>query len=372
MNKKYTDLFESITLNCGAVLEDRFVMAPMVVNGALPDGSPSNEDIAYFERRNKVGGMLITGATTVSELGAGFKQPLILSDDSHIEGFRKLAQAMKANGSKAIIQLTHNGREANIAYEKLGRVVAPSDIKFPFLPYTPEALRAEEIEKIIGEFGEATRRAIEAGFDGVEIHGANHYLLQQFFSSYSNVRDDYWGGTQALRMQFPLDILVEVKRVVEEYAPENFIVGYRISPEEVHGSIIGYTIDDSLELIEEIVEEGVDYLHISLFGDKDADIIGYKRVAKVGMKTSPMNKIIKDKVAGRTALIVVGNIDSAESALDALNYGDLFAMGEIALFDPDMRSKIKEGKEEAVTADVAKKEIASLALTKDIEEEYFG
>lgn len=349
MHTKYTELFTPITLNNGVMLKDRFVMAPMVVQGGTIAGDASNEDIAYFRRRQNVGAMLITGATAVSENGVGFTNPLKLTTDAHIESFTELAQTMKAAGSKAIIQLIHNGREANVSYEKYGKVLAPSAVEFPFLNYVPIALTNDEIFEIIADFGRATLRAIKAGFDGVEIHGANHYLLQQFFSAYSNVRTDNWGGSIEKRMRFPLAVLTEVKRVVAEHAPKEFIVGYRISPEEVHGETVGYTIDDSLLLIDKIADIGVDYLHSSLFGNRAAGVIGYKKVAQVGDTSRAMNALIRDTIDERTKLIVVGNVDAPKAMLDALNYGDMFAMGELALRDPEARTKISNNKEDTVS-----------------------
>ena len=96
-----------------------------------------------------------------------------------------------------------------------------------------------DILRIIKSFGEATKRAIDSGFDGVEIHGANHYLLQQFFSKYSNRRTDQWGGSLENRMRFSLEVLKEVKSVVKSHAKDDFIVGFRFCPEEIHGENIG-------------------------------------------------------------------------------------------------------------------------------------
>ena len=125
----------------------------------------------------------------------------------------------------------------------------------------PEELSPKKIKEFIKDYGEATRRAIEAGFDGVEIHGANHYLIQQFFSAYSNRRKDQWGGSLTKRMNFALEVVDEINNVVENYAEEPFLVGYRISPEEVHGENIGYTVDEAAKLVKEIIKSGIDYIH---------------------------------------------------------------------------------------------------------------
>ena len=127
---------------------------------------------------------------------------------------------------------------------------------------TPVALTAEEVEGMIGKFGEAVRRAIQAGFDGVEIHGANTYLIQQFFSPNSNQRDDEWGGSRENRAKFPLAVLDITHKMVRQYADDAFIIGYRFSPEELE--VPGIRFEDTLYLLEKLAARGVDYLHFSL------------------------------------------------------------------------------------------------------------
>ncbi|AQS53585.1 putative oxidoreductase [Jeotgalibaca dankookensis] len=194
MTNNYKALLESFKLPNGATLPNRIAMSPMLVLASTAEGEITEEDLSYFDKRSQVAGMLITGAASVSKGGRGAEKQINVSTDEIIPGLKKLAETMKKDGNKAILQLHHAGREAIAAYESYGQVVAPSAIDFPFLPYTPKELSHEEILTIIKEFGEATERAIKAGFDGVEIHGANHYLIQQFFSSYSNTREDEWAA----------------------------------------------------------------------------------------------------------------------------------------------------------------------------------
>lgn len=263
MNEKYAPLFEKITLGNGVELKNRFGMAPMLVFGSNDDDTVGEADYAYWNVRNNVGNLLISGAMTVPRNGHGMPNQLTAYSDTNMEGLKKLVGIMKAKGNKAIMQLHHAGRESVGTYKNFGYVVAPSAINFPFLQYVPKELTHEEILQIIEDYGEATRRAIEAGFDGVEVHGANHYLLQQFFSAYSNTREDEWGGSLEKRMAFPLAVLKKVKEVAASKANKDFIVGYRISPEEVHGDTVGYTVDDAVLLVDEVIKGGADYIHIS-------------------------------------------------------------------------------------------------------------
>lgn len=351
--KNNTKLLDSITLPNGTTLPHRTAMAPMVVMGANDDGTISDSDLAYFDKRSDVAGLIITGAAYVNKMAYGFDGQISISKDEDIPGLKKLAETAKKDGNKIVVQLHHAGREA--LHSKLGKVVAPSAVEFPFLDYVPEALSNEEIEETIKDFGRATKRAIEAGFDGVEVHGANHYLLQQFFSAYSNRRTDKWGSSLANRMRFPLEVVKEVKRVVKESEKEDFIVGYRISPEEIHEDNTGYTIDESLQLIEKVVSERVDYVHLSLF---------------TGYRTGPNNStksygdLVKEVVNDRCPIIIVSNIFTVEDALDALNYGDIVAIGRAALIEPAFTKKIREGNEKEIITSV--KNLESLAMPEKV------
>lgn len=339
MQEKYQPLFQDLKLNNGVTLHNRLAMCPMLVFAANEDGTPSDTDLAYFAKRNEFGQLLITGATTFMPNTKCGPNQLSIENDDAIASFRKLAKVMQEHGNKAIVQLQHPGREASVGYAKAGVAYAPSAINFPFLKYPVKELTNAEIEEIIAGFGKATARLIKAGFDGVEIHGANHYLLQQFFSAYSNRRNDHWGGSLEKRMNFPLAVTKEVIRVARELKPD-FIVGYRISPEEVHGGNVGYTIDESLELIDQLSQLDLDYLHTSTYGGGNFEKDAYKALALKGNQAKPVNALIKDKIAQREAMIVSGSIRTPAEALDALNYGDIVAMGVVALSDPQFTNKI--------------------------------
>jgi 2,4-dienoyl-CoA reductase-like NADH-dependent reductase (Old Yellow Enzyme family) len=341
MENKFEQLVEPITLPNGVTLQNRLAMAPMVVKGANEDGTISELDLAYFGKRSDVAGMIITGAAYVNEMACGFAGQISISKDEDIEGLKKLAAVAKKDGNKAIVQLHHAGREGLV--EKLGRVVAPSALNFSFLKVVPEELTAEEIEETIKDFGRAAKRALEAGFDGVEIHGANHYLLQQFFSAFSNQRNDEYGGSLEKRMSFPLAVVKEVRRVVTESGRKDFIVGYRICPDEIHGDTVGYTLNESLQLIDRVVEAGVDYLHISIF-------TGYQ-TAPEGMQQS-YGQQIKVVVNERCPVMIVSTVFTAEDALDALNHGDIVAIGRAAIVEPQFARKVREGREEEIATSV--------------------
>ena len=241
------NLNEPLTFKHGAVLKNRFVQPPMLTNSGK-DGFATDDTINYYAAHSKAGSMIITEYMYVSETGGPAlscqrgNEQLAVYDDKFIPQLTKVAQAMKKDGNKAIMQIANTGREAagRVALSEKP-VYAPTAMDFPFLPYKVHEFNNEQIEQMVQDFAEATKRAIKAGFDGVEIHGANHYLIQQFFSAYSNKRTDHWGGSLAKRMNFPLAVVKAVTDVVKKDAPADFIVGYRISPEEINPGSVGYT-----------------------------------------------------------------------------------------------------------------------------------
>lgn len=184
---------------------------------------------------------------TISALA--FPGAIGIDNDEKIAGLAKIADAIKSKGSKALLQIYHGGRMVDPKLIGGRTPVGPSAVAAPRDgAATPVALTAEEVEGMIGKFGEAVRRAIQAGFDGVEIHGANTYLIQQFFSPNSNQRDDEWGGSRENRAKFPLAVLDITHKMVRQYADDAFIIGYRFSPEELE--VPGIRFEDTLYLLE--------------------------------------------------------------------------------------------------------------------------
>ncbi len=180
-----------------------------------------------------------------------------------LPGLRHLATTIKKDGAKAVLQIFNAGRKSTSQVLRGEKPVSASAIAAEFPPdsETPRALEAEEVEQIIADFGAATRRAIQAGFDGIELHGANTYLLQQFYSPNSNQRTDKWGGNREKRMRFPLAVIKEITETIKQYASDSFLLGYRISPEEVETP--GICLEDTLYLAEKIKDQ-VGYIHLSM------------------------------------------------------------------------------------------------------------
>ena len=344
MNKKYEKLFETVTLPNGVELKNRFVLAPLTHISSNDDGTISDVEIPYIEKRSKDVGLAINAASNVNDIGKAFPGQPSVAHDSDIEGLKRLAQAMKKNGAKALVQIHHGGAQALANLTPNGDVVAPSPITLKSFGQQHEhdarEITPKEIEQTIKDFGEATRRVIEAGFDGVEIHGANHYLIHQFVSPYYNRRNDEWSD----HMKFPTAVIDEVLKAKSEYASDDFIVGYRLSPEEAESP--GISMEITEQLINTITEKSIDYVHISL-----GDIHSTTREGKYAGQERL--KLIHQWVDGRIPVIGVGSVFTADDALDAIESTgvELVALGREIVLDYNFISKIQEGKEDEILSE---------------------
>uniref|UniRef100_A0A8R2BAD5 NADH:flavin oxidoreductase/NADH oxidase N-terminal domain-containing protein n=2 Tax=cellular organisms TaxID=131567 RepID=A0A8R2BAD5_ACYPI len=196
MNKKYEPLFKSLKLPNGVEVKNRFVLAPLTHISSNEDGTISDIEIPYIEKRSQDVGISITAASYVEPLGQAFPGQPSVSKEADLAGLKKQAEVMKKNGAKALIQIHHGGAMSLPGLTPTGEAAAPSEVEVKGFgqqeTHVARALTVEEIEHTIESFANATKIAIDAGFDGVEIHGANHYLIHQFFSPYYNRRDDEW------------------------------------------------------------------------------------------------------------------------------------------------------------------------------------
>lgn len=354
MNSKYQDLFSPYTFSNGIELKNRIVMAPMTHWSSNSDGTVSDAEIAYYSRRSKGVSMVITACIYVTANGKGFHDEFAGDHDDMIPGLRKLATTIKEQGAKAVLQIFHGGKLCPPELVPNGELVSASDIPAEGAP-TPRPLTEAEVEDIIQAFGETTRRAIEAGFDGVEIHGANGYLIQQFFSPYSNRRTDRFGGSLEKRMTFPLAIIDEVKRVVDQHATSPFLVGYRFSPEEPETP--GITMEDTLAFVDVLANKGLDYLHVSVLDFFSTPHRGVKDTSKTRMQ------YLLEKIDGRVPLIGVGSIYSAEDAHQAFQTGvPLLAIGREMIIDPDWVQKVAEGRESEIVTKLQKDQQQQLMI----------
>lgn len=362
MNKNNEGLLSTFTFSNGIELKNRLVMAPMTNFSSNQDGTVTEEEVKYYARRSNGVSMVITACTYVTANGKGFHGEFGADSDEMIPSLKKLAQGIKDQGAKAVLQIFHGGRMCPPELVPNGEIVSASDIpaeqggvSTEEPDVKPRALTEEEVEGIIDAFGETTRRAIEAGFDGVEIHGANGYLIQQFFSPHSNRREDRFGGSLEKRMTFPLAVVDKVKSVVKEHAASPFIVGYRFSPEEPETP--GITMDETLSLVDALADKDLDYLHVSLFE--------FFSKPKRGVEDLEKSRIayLQETINNRVPLIGVGSIYSAQDAREAFESGvPLLALGRELIIDPDWVQKLEEGKEDEIVTKLDKEKQEQLVV----------
>ena len=335
MNSNYKNILSPFTFPVSGIeVANRIVMAPMTTFSGNDDGTTTDAEVAYYKERNQAAGLLITACAYVIRPGKGFHGQIGADTDELIPSLRRIAEALKANGNKAILQIYHGGRMSPPEELPDGQSVSASAVAAEREgAQVPREMTESEIEETIAAYGEATRRAIAAGFDGVEIHGANTYLIQQFFSPHSNRRTDKWGGDLIKRMTFPLAVVDSVKRAAA-LAGRPFLVGYRISPEEMENP--GITMEDTLYLAEALSHKKLDYLHVSVM-DFWAGSMRDKQ------DTAARAQLIAAKVGHILPVIGVGGFHTPEDAEKVLTMGiPLVAMGRELLMDPHWLTKVKE------------------------------
>lgn len=320
----------------GLEVKNRIVMSPMTTMASFYNGMVTKEEIAYYALRAGGPGMIVTGVANVSESGKGFEGELSITRDEMIPGLSKLAKGIQKDDTKAILQIFHAGRKSTSKVLRGEQPVSASEIaaSYPADSEVPRALTEKEILQIIEDFGEATRRAIVAGFDGVELHGANTYLLQQFYSENANQREDDWGGSRDKRLKFPLAVIEKVNQVVAKYSKGPFLVGYRISPEEIETP--GIRLADSLYFVDQIKDK-ISYLHLSMGS--------YQRTS-LNDKTDTRSLVsqFSEKTKGVVPLIGVGSVESPADAEAALADGaDFVAIGRELIREPKWVQKAAAG-----------------------------
>ena len=329
-----------ITLPNGVEIKNRVVLPPMTEQMSFEDGSVTLEEIHYMQQRAGGVGLFITPVAYINKEGKGFEGQLGVEDDGKIPGLAKLAHAIKARGAKAILQMFSAGRMTNQWITRGLQPVSASAVAAPRQgAETPRELSGDEVVSLINDFAEATRRAIQAGFDGIELHGANTYLLQQFVSPHSNRRTDQWGGSLDKRLALPMAVIDAVMKVKQQYGRADFIVGYRLSPEEIEEP--GITLADTRYFVEKLQETALDYIHVSLGSV-------WRPSLRDKHNTVPIVTQLK-AVSPRKPIIAVGNIRTPEQAEEVMQSGiDFVALGHQLIIEPNWVEKVVAGNEETI------------------------
>ena len=342
-------LFEKYTFNNNVVAPSLLSVAPMTLFGSNPDGTLSEEEKEFFKMRATNVGLYVLGACCTSLEGIAFENQPRAFDDKDIPHNAERAKLIKDQGALAINQIHHGGC---LALKKLTGVpvkAVSADFYNKELEKKGELnennrtvdLTDEEIKRIINDFAKATEISIKAGFDGIEIHGANNYLIQQFYSGYYNKRTDEWGGSLEKRMKFPLEVVDACCKVRDKYNKPEFIIGYRLSPEEPFEE--GITMTETLALVRALLKKPLQFIHVS----QAKFFQEVRRGEGVGI---PRLKVIHDEIKGKMALVGVGGLFNDKEFNKALNSGyvEFIGGGKTFLLNKDLGVLLKEGKSDKI------------------------
>lgn len=318
-----TDLFAPMSLAHGPAMKNRFMLAPLTNLQSHADGTLSDDEFNWLTRRARGGfGLTMTCAAHVQAVGQGFPGQLGVFGDQHLEGLTRLAKAIRSAGSLAALQMHHAGNRS--PKDLVGQPVCPSDD-----PDTgARELSLGEVEQLVEDFVAAAARAEEAGFDGVEIHGAHGYLLAQFLSPEINRREDRYGGSVENRAR----ILFEIIDGVRGRTGKDFQLGLRLSPER-----FGLKLRDILETAQAILSAGrIDYLDMSLW-----DVL--KEPAEEEHKGRSLMSYFTELDRGNVRLGVAGKVTSPAIAARMLDDGaDYVLIGRAAILHHDFPERARD------------------------------
>ncbi len=320
-------------------LKNRIVMSPLTRSRAI--GNVPNELLEKYYRLRADAGLIITEGTSPSPNGLGYARIPGMFSDAQVQGWKRVTDGVHQAGGKIFVQLMHCGRVCHTANMPAGsKVIAPSAIALPGDMWTdssgmqansmPAEMSEADIAHTIAEYVTAANRAIEAGFDGVELHGANGYLIDQFLNTASNQRTDQWGGSIENRIRFAVEI---AKATAAAIGADR--IGMRISPYGAFNGMAPDALMDTLyeRLINELNTVGLAYIHIV-----DHSAMGAPEV-------SPTLKAkLRDTFKG--AYIMSGGYDLARANADLdAKRGDLVAFGRPFISNPDLVKKLQNGTE---------------------------
>lgn len=337
MSQHFSKLFSSYKLG-GITLSNRIVMAPMTRSRAI--GNIPNDLMAEYYGARAGAGLLITEGTSPSPNGLGYARIPGIYSDAQIAGWKKVTDAVHQNGGHIFVQMMHTGRITHpLNLPEGAEVVGASAIAAANTPMwtdqegmkdlpTPRELSREELPALIAEFVHAARSAIAAGFDGVELHGANGYLLEQFLNSATNQRTDEYGGSVENRNRFVLEVAAAVAAAIGKEK-----TAIRLSPYGVNGEVVPDETTDAQykALAEGLNKIGIVYIHV---------------VDHAALGAPPVPVSVKEAIrkAYTGTIIISGGYDAekAEADLEA-GKGELVAFGRPFIANPDLVERLKSG-----------------------------
>jgi 2,4-dienoyl-CoA reductase-like NADH-dependent reductase (Old Yellow Enzyme family) len=331
-----TTVFDPITVGAWE-LPQRFVMAPLTRNRAEAGGVPGDLAATYYGQRAGAG-LIVTEGTQPSAVGQGYLATPGLHSPEQVAGWRKVAEAVHADGGRIVAQLMHVGRIAHPDNKDGLETVAPSALTAPGEMVTadgqkphvePRALETSEVPGIVEEFVQAARNAVEAGLDGVEVHAANGYLLHQFQAPSTNERTDEYGGSPENRARLTVEV---VRAVADAIGPEK--VGIRISPAHNIQGVMETDADDTRATYEALVDgiKDLGIAYLSILGDPDGELFRDLRARFGGI------------VIANTGFTQMTDLDEVKHIVDG-DLADLVAVGREFIANPDLVERWRDGTE---------------------------
>ncbi|MFE6227643.1 MULTISPECIES: alkene reductase [unclassified Streptomyces] len=329
-------LFESTTLG-PLTLPNRLVMPPLTRNRAGADGVPGSLMVTHYAQRASAG-LIITEGTTPNAVGQTYPNIPALYDDAHVAGWRAVTDAVRAAGGRMFAQLQHGGRVGHP--DTSGHLpLAPSPVPLPETIHTPSGrqdsvvpreMTADDIRETVADFAAAARRAVDAGFEGVEVHAANGHLLHQFLAKNTNRRTDEYGGSVAHRVRFAVEV---VRAVADEIGADR--VGVRISPGvTVNGIDEGDTDEIYAALVPALAALGPVYLHV-IFADPDRPL--FRRI-----RAAWPHALIANPALGFGGPLPEDGGKAAGERLLAAG-ADLISLGRAFMANPDLVERLRTG-----------------------------
>lgn len=329
---RFNKLLSPIKIN-GLELPNRIIMPAMVTNYAKSNGAVTQRTIDYYVERAKGGvGLITTEAAAITLEGRGYPSMLGIYDDKLIPGLKKLTQAVHENGGRISVQILHVGRRAP-SKMTFAVPVAPSALPAMGME-TPSELSIAEIEDLINKHGDAACRAVEAGFDVVEVHMAHGYLIHQFLSPYSNKRNDEYGVTLEGRAKFAVEVLKKVRKAVGTQFP----IICKISGEDFLSQ--GINIEMSKSYIKLFENAGMDAVLVSAGILETAEYITQPMAIPRAVHAERAREV---KKIANVPVIAIGRINNPDLAEEILKSGaaDMTAMGRALIADPHFPNKAK-------------------------------
>lgn len=334
-------LFQPLKLG-SLMLPNRIIMAPMETNLAGPGGEVTPAMVAYYAERAAGGVAMVTVEFTCVDRSDGLAcAPQLSLDSPHlISGHARLAEAIQAEGALACLQLHHAGRQTVPANINGVQPIGPSEFQSPVYRVGPRAMDEDDILRIIDKFARAAGYAKAAGYDAIELHGAHGYLLGQFLSPWTNVREDAWGGDFDRRLAFPTAVIRDIKQRIGDMP-----LIYRLSADEmVEG---GLNIEDTTAIAPHLVAAGADALHVST-GVAERIDANVEPIHFADAWRLPLARRIREAVS--VPVIGVGVIRDPVTAEEAIGRGDvdLIALGRALLADPHWPAKARANQDDRI------------------------